>query len=285
MPTTCARGLFRGRSSCISRSEVGDELGVKLTRMWRVLRSAGVVTPDTATAQQPVTGEQFRKNVKENNKEMLIGKKVILTDRLNAHPPEHPGDLFYILQKLSQYAFELGMLDWRNGVDPSPYFAQIKNAFVEALEIRPDILPGNQNPGFMAIVSNMMGWDLPFNTEPPGKDDLKFEAIWMDRWIIAGLADPACWPIKTKAPAAKNKFINQCLDDYWALLTDQVDPEEGMRRCIKNYDRRATHQTFKVLSPYCGGGSYNELFVDYTLAAILKKRGLLSNSVHDWVWG
>lgn len=106
----------------------------------------------------------------------------------------------------------------------------------------------------------------------------------MDSWIIAGLNDPSCWPLKANAPAVKTKFINKCIDDYWALLTDQIDPKEGIERCLKNYDRRATHPTFKVMSPFYGGSEYNSLFVDYTLAAILKKRGLTSNSVHDWVW-
>jgi hypothetical protein len=238
-----------------------------------------------ANAHEWATGEQFRKNVKENNIVCLTQKKKILLDGLRAQPPEHPGILFGDLQHLSQYAFQLGMLDWREGRDPSPYLAEIQSNFALALDIRPDILPGTQNPAFMAIMSNMMGWDLPFNTDPPGEEDLKFSMIWMDRWIIAGLTDPSCWPMKEKAPAVKNQFINKCLDDYWALLTDQIDPEEGIQRCIKNYDRRATHQTFKALSSIYCGGQYNELFVDYTLAAILKKRGLRSNSVHDWVWG
>jgi hypothetical protein len=261
------------------RSSLVRVARMQFLKAW--FRSRGKQT----TKQEPLTGEQFRKNVKENNIEWLARRKEILTDRLNAQPPEHPGDLFYIVQKLSQYALELGMLNWREGADPSPYFVQAQSALVEALDARPDILPSNQNPGFMAIMSNMMGWNFPFNTEPPGKDDLKFDMIWMDRWIIAGLANSSCWPSKAKAPVAKIQFINRCLDDYWALLTDQIDPEEGIRRCIKNYERRATHPTFKVLPAYCGGGQYNGLFVDYTLAAILKKRGLSSNSVHDWVWG
>ena len=236
------------------------------------------------TADTPSVGEAFRKKVKILNAQWLGEKKQRLNDHLHLQPPQHPGDLFYSLQKLSQYALELGMLDWRDGIDPRPHFAEIKNSFELALNIRPDILPGNQNPSFMAIMSDMLGWNLPFNTDPPEGDLLKFEMIWMDRWLIAGLTDPNCWPMKAKAPVGKNKFINQCLDDYWALLTDQVDPEEGMQRCIKNYNRRATHPTFKALSSYLGGGAYNALFVDYMLAAILKKRGITSNSVHDWLW-
>ncbi len=235
--------------------------------------------------QELVTDEQFRENVKQRNADSLKRRKEILTDRLHAQPLEHPERLFYILESLSQNALELGMLDWREGIDPTAQLSQIKSSFEKALEVRPDILPNNKNPDFMAIVSSMMGWDLPFDTAPPRNDEIKFEMNWLDRWMIAGLHDSSCWPLKANAPVPKNRFINQCLDDYWSLLTDQVDPKEGMQRCIDNYDRRATHATFKSLPTYLGGGAYNGLFIDYTLAAIMKKRGLVSNSVHDWVWG
>jgi hypothetical protein len=176
------------------------------------------------------------------------------------------------------------MMEWRNGIEPDAYFEEIRSSFTVALEARPDILPCQHNPSFMAILSVMFDWGLPFNTDPPNEDDLKYEMIWLDRWIIAGLSDPSCAVKMASAPATGNKFINTCLTDYGVLLADQIDPEEGIRRCLKNYNRRATHPTFKTLSSHYGGASYNELFVDYSLAAILKKRGLTSNSVHDWVW-
>ena len=234
---------------------------------------------------EPATGDTLRRNVHTNNTDCLIMRKKILVDRLRSDPPEHPGDLFYILQKISEYALDLAMLDWRTGIDPRPRLVEIQNSFAMALEVRPDIAPTYGNPGFMAIVHDLMGWDWPFDTDPPGDGEREFDILYMERWIIAGLADPSCWPMKAKAPALKNQFIGKCLDDYWALLTDQIDPAQGIQKCIKNYDRRATHPTLKVLPSYYGGGAYNELFVDYTLAAILKKRRLPSDSVHDWIWG
>lgn len=238
-----------------------------------------------ATQWVPATGERLRKNVKKYSSEWLNDSKKHLTNGLHSEPPKHPGDLFYILDQISQHALELGMLDWRAGIDPSPRLIEIKSSFDVALDVRPDISPTYRNPGFTAITFDMMGWDWPYNTNPPGKDDIKFPVYWMDRWITAGLANPSCWSMKEGIPAVKNQFVQKSLDDYWALLTDQIEPEEGMQRCIKNYDRRATHTTFKAISSYFGGGDYNELFIDYTLAAILKKRGLVSDSVHDWVWG
>lgn len=234
---------------------------------------------------EPVDDAQFRSNVITLCRDNLAAKKAVLADTLRADPPAHPGDLFYTLEKLTQYALELAMIDWRESKDPSLWLAEVQQAFSSALAVRPDILVGHRNPGQMAILSDLMRWDLPFETAPPNEEDLKYAMIWMDRWIIAGLADPSCWPLKADAPATKIQFFNSCLDDYWALLTGEIEPEEGMRRCIANYDRRATHPTFKALRSTDAGGRYNALFIDLTLAAIMKKRGLVSGSVHDWRWG
>jgi hypothetical protein len=241
--------------------------------------------PEAVPRFEPVGDAQFRTNVITLCRDSLAARKTVLGDQLRADPPAHPGELFYTLEKLTQFALELAMIDWREGKDPSPWLADVREAFATALAVRPDILAGHRNPGQMAILSDLMGWHLPFETAPPGEDDLKYAMIWMDRWIIAGLADPSCWPLKAGAPQTKIRFINTCLDDYWALLTGSIDPDEGMRRCIANYERRATHPTFKALRSTDAGGRYNALFVDLTLAAIMKKRGLVSGSVHDWRWG
>jgi hypothetical protein len=236
------------------------------------------------TSLEPAKGPTLLKNVRSNNLILLKFKKDQLYKLLAGDPKEHLGDLFYELQKYAQYEFELAMLDWRRGVDPSPYFHEIERTMTEALSLRPDILSSKLNPSFLAILSHLLGWNFSFNTDPPHDDERKFEMVWLDRWIIAGLAGAPNDHVKPSVVTLKNQFIRRSLEDYWALLTEQVDPQEGIARCIKNYDRRATHPTFGTTSSYYGGSVYNELYVDYTLAAILKKRGLMSNTVHDWIW-
>lgn len=240
---------------------------------------------DQAAVWTPVSDDQFRRNVIENCRRTAAQRRAHLPGLLQADPPLHPGDLFYQLGKLSGDLLQLAMIDWRDGTDPRPHLAEIQQHWTAALSARPDILSAEYRDDFLFVISDLLGWGIPFNGDPPGEELRKFDMLWMERWINAGLADPSCWPLKAKAPPTKGKFINKCLDDYWALLTDQIDPEEGIRRCIANYDRRATHPTFQALPILCCGGRYNALFVDYTLAAILKKRGLTSGTVHDWVWG
>ncbi|MFM5923531.1 MAG: hypothetical protein ACKOPG_05030 [Novosphingobium sp.] len=240
---------------------------------------------DKAAQWKPVSPEQFRKNVIEGRRTTIALRKKHLPELLKSDPALHPGDLSYQLGRLSGDLLQLGMIDWRDGIDPRPYFAEIREHWTQALAVRPDIPSAEYRDDFMFVISDMLDWGLPFDASPPGEDLLKFDMLWMERWINAGLVDPSCWALKAKAPPTKIKFINKCLDDYWALLTDQIDPEEGIRRCVANYDRRATHPTFKALEIICCGGDYNALFIDYTLAAILKKRGLVSGTFHDWVWG
>lgn len=241
--------------------------------------------PDTAVQLTPVSSGKFRSNVIENLRLTADERSRHLPGLLQSDPPKHPGDLSYLLGSLSADLLQLAMIDWRDGIDPRLHFVKIRQHWTAALAARPDILSAEYRDDFMFVISDMFGWGIPFNVEPPGDELRKFDVLWMERWINAGLADPSSWPLKAKAPPTKVKFINKCLDDYWALLTDQIDPEEGIRRCIANYNRRATHPTFKAVTRFLGGGEYNELYVDYTLAAILKKRGLTSGSVHDWIWG
>lgn len=230
------------------------------------------------------TVEQFRTNVQDLDLGSLKRLKGILDDQLRSITPEHPERLFYTLTTFSQQAFELGMIEWRQGNDPTHWFNHIKDAVDEVLNFRIDVLPGEQSPGFLAIVSSVMGWTLPFNTDAPTKNEPQTEMTWIDRWVAAGLADRSCWALKDGVQGPKNRFVNQCLHDYWALLTSQISPMEGIRRCIANYDRRATNATFKNYATYMGGGNYNDIYIDYPLAAIMKKMGLKSGSVHDWVW-
>lgn len=236
----------------------------------------------------PATGEQFRRNVLENCERTIELHTAALDRYLNAQPQAHPGDVYSQIDYIAQRSLERAMLDWRDGKDPRPWFDGAKAAFDAALQIRPDILEGNWHdrwhPGTLPVLASLRDWSLPVKNDPPADHLAEFTVLWMEQWINAGLADPSCWPLKAKAPATKNQLINKTLDDYWALLTDQIDPEDGIRRCIKNYERRATHPTFKAVSSYLGGGNCNELYVDYMLAAILKKRGLVSGTVHDWIW-
>ncbi len=139
----------------------------------RFLKTLFRPRPEAPGAHEPISDAQFRMNVIENCQLWLSEREDILHKKLRADPPEHSGDLFYTLEKLSQYALELAMIDWRDGKDPS----EVRSAFATALAVRPDILVGHRNPGHMALLSELMGWDLPFETAPPREDDLKYAMI------------------------------------------------------------------------------------------------------------
>lgn len=263
----------------------------KWVRIWagRLARKRHQAQADKQASRPPLTSEQFRRNVLEDCERTIGLYKEGLTRRLSAQPPAHPGDVYAQIDYIAQRSLERAMLDWRESKDPRPWLDEAKATFDAALPIRPDFLDGNWHdrwyPGVLPVLASLRGWSFPVKNEPPADYLAKFPVLWMEQWINVGLADPTCWPLKAKAPATRNQLIDRTLDDYWALLTDQIDPNEGNRRCIKNYGRRATHPTFKTVSSFLGGGQYNELYVDYLLAAILKQRGLVSGSVHDWVWG
>lgn len=243
------------------------------------------VKPDPAVQSTRLTGEAFRQNVRTCNAEWLAQEKVYLVHNLRPGSTMHPGNLMSQAIKLSRYALQLAMFDWRQGLDPRPHLVEIEAAFAQAIAVRPDILLSQHDPSFVPVVASLMGWDLPVKAAPSDESARRYALPWMEQTIAAALTDPAFQLAEPEPSAKEVKFVNQCVDDYLALLTDRIAPEDGIQRCIKNYNRRATHPTFKSVTSYLGGGEYNELFVDYTLAAILKKRGLTSGTVHDWVWG
>jgi hypothetical protein len=203
---------------------------------------------DQTAAWTPVSDEQFRSNVIENCRRTAAQRRAHLPDLLQSDPPLHPGDLSYQLGKLSGDLLQLAMIDWRDGSDPRPHLAEIQQHWTAALSVRPDILSAEYRDDFLCVISDLLGWDIPFNREPPGDDLHTFDMKWMERWINAGLADPSCWPLKAKAPRAKNTFINKCLDDYWALLTDQIDPDASdIPGLADPLLRRAVQRAFRGL--------------------------------------
>jgi len=240
--------------------------------------------PARGPAKGPISDADFRRNVARGAADGVAAYTQGIRTKLAATPPPHPGDLFYMLGRLSHYAMELALIDWRGGIDPRPRLAVIPEAYNRALAVRPDILVGHANPGLVAVLSGMLGWGLPFETAPPPEEERKFALLWLDRWVIAGLASPDCWPAMATASPLKGTFIAKTLGDYRALLTGEGDPVEAIRRCIANFERRATHPAFTNAATEMGPGRYNALTVDVVLAAIMKQRGLVSGTVHDWVW-
>lgn len=240
--------------------------------------------PPPGRAREPISDAEFRRNVARGATDGVAANTARLAERLAATTPAMPGDLFYMLGRLSHHAIMSALIDWRGGIDPRPRLAVIPEAYNRALAARPDILVGHANPGLVAVFSGMLGWGLPFETAPPPEEERKFALLWLDRWVIAGLASPDCWPAMATATPLKGTFIAKTLGDYRALLTGEGNPGEAIRRCIANFDRRATHPAFTNAATEMGPGRYNALTVDVMLAAIMKQRGLKSGTIHDWVW-
>ena len=240
--------------------------------------------PPRGQAREPISDAEFRRNVIAGAAEGVATRAAHLAALLAAEPPAHSGDLFNTLDRLSHYAIKLALIDWRDGADPRPRLAVIPEAYNRALAARPDILVGHANPGLVAVFSGMLGWGIPFETALPSEEERKSALLWLDRWVIAGLANPECRPAMATATPTKGTFIAKTLADYHALLTVEGDPQEAIRRCIANFDRRATHPAFTNAATEMGPGRYNALCVDVVLAAIMKQRGLVSGTIHDWKW-
>ena len=273
-----------GAGLCLHASGTGPVGGAAMRFLRSIFGKQPAPEPPRGRAREPISDADFRRNVARGAADGVAAKTAHLAELLAAEPPTHPGNLFYALSRLSHYAIKLALLDWRDGSDPRPRLAVIPEAYKRALAARPDILVGHANPELVAVLSGMLGWGIPFETAPPPEEERKFALLWLDRWVIAGLASPDCWPAMATATPLKGTFIAKTLADYCALLTGEGGPQEAIRRCIANFERRATHPAFTNAATEMGPGRYNALTVDVMLAAIMRQRGLKSGTIHDWIW-
>ena len=113
--------------------------------------------PQRGQAKGPIGDADFRRNVVQSAANGMATYTEGIRAKLTANRPTHPGDLFYTLGRLSHYAIELALIDWRGGIDPRPRLAVIPEVYDRALAVRPDILVGHANPGLVAVVSGMLG--------------------------------------------------------------------------------------------------------------------------------
>lgn len=74
---------------------------------------------------------------------------------------------------------------------------------------------------------------------------------------------------------------------YYRLLRSSQDSDATgtVEKAISLFEKRKSNGFYSTGEQSDGGGNYNAITVDYRLAAIMKKIGYKSDSVHWWQWG
>ena len=198
---------------------------------------------------------------------------------------QNAGDIF-------RYNMMLGMMAWRDGDDPSALFSQ---AIDDIIMYRDDLLSRGMGISELplstaTILASLLGRQSEFEL---GECELD---VCGDLFLDCHLAK--C--LQGFAPgndirsgfeqlhkAKRHALAIRTYEAYFRLL--DLDPsssevEQYVAKAEANFSARRKDAYYSGGHDIQGGGQYNDLAVDYRLAAILNYRGIHVESVHRWCW-
>ena len=184
--------------------------------------------------------------------------------------------------------FMIGLMHWRDGNNPTPYFRRgldaLADGWAQLQQLRPEWTgPCPIDAHFSVYMAYLIGAPHP----PVKVETLSFplvaEAFFGN--VLIGEADIKDWPKYADAlpKGRRYRLGRQTRDVYASLLAGQIDPEEGVRRAEKLYLQREEDDFYEGCNLEGGGGS-NPFVVDFRLGAILKKLGSSVPTIHAWKW-
>lgn len=188
--------------------------------------------------------------------------------------------------------FDLGLLHWRRGEDPRQDFrgAIMHHDNLTELVRKHRLSPGDFDMSPIYAAMFLMGTKAPlvfFN-------EASYETL---RWpsyeahIVHALFDkePGAGMAKlVESHAARNDELpERLLDVYLQLLglrPSRMGLEERVLRAKTSWAERKREELVERGPAWNGHGVMNDLYVDFYLAAILKKIGVKAQTVHTWNW-
>lgn len=198
---------------------------------------------------------------------------------------ENAGDIF-------RYNVGLGMIAWREGGNPTPFFNQ---AIDDISMCRDDLIsrgmPVSKLPVVTAtIIASLIDRQSQFSLSPC---ELDFAGdLFLDCCLAKRLQDN---PPDTEVQQGLDrlgKLKRQALagrtyKTYFELLDMEAsssDLASAIAEAEANYSARRKDAFYSGGWDIEGGGQYNDIAIDYRLSAIAKFRGFPVASVHGWRW-
>ncbi|MDG2530216.1 hypothetical protein [Caulobacter endophyticus] len=196
---------------------------------------------------------------------------------------QNAGDIF-------RYNVELGLIAWRGGENPKPYFVEAVDDlsdFCQALVDRGDSI-ARLPLGAACLVASLIGRGFAFalDGEPGEAEDLHLDRL-LAAEIRGEAANGAQEGIARLGAVKRQALAARSYKGYFEIL--KAGPNAaGLAALVSSadgaYAARAKDSFFSGGNAIDGGGRYNDLVVDYRLGAILKHLGHESPSMHAWKW-
>jgi hypothetical protein len=221
------------------------------------------------------------------------------------HDPEevvHDRDFVRVLLnhiELVSSHVELGLLNWRRRVSPLADFGRgyaalehLERYLARSAPDRSAMEPTDLRDhvyDFFGITFSLI--NKPIALGGLQGERLEFKYLLYTKYIASLLQDQ---PVSGEVKARALKYLrnhdgvfDESTRTYLMLLGElrsDAPVDELVTRADGLWLRRAKERYFDELSARDGYGEFNDIFVDYTLGAILKKIGWQGESVHRWIW-
>ncbi len=201
--------------------------------------------------------------------------------------------VFLNYRELALRHIEVGLLAWRRNGKPTSHFHQAYAAF-EQLEAFLDRsrtakdaeqLRDHEHDLF-GIVFSLIDRPVKLGLLDGERFDYKF---LLYRKYLASLLQGVAVDATVKERAVKQltggELIDDCVRTYLMLLGEidhDLSTEDLVRRAETLWSKRKNDRYFDQFRPEDGYGEFNDIFVDYTLGAILKKIEWRGGSAHQF---
>lgn len=188
---------------------------------------------------------------------------------------------------------DLGLLQWRRGIDPRPAFegaieAQSKLSAI----VRKYRLPkGDFDLSLTYAAMFLMGQSAPiefFNEETYAELRWPGYQCRLVHILLDQAPSERLEKLTDRHLAENDELPDRTFETYLQLLglhPSKLDMEERVRRARATWVERKRHVLAHEGRALDGHGVMNDLYVDIYLAAVLKKIDWVGPTVHAWTWG
>jgi hypothetical protein len=189
---------------------------------------------------------------------------------------------------------DLGMLRWRQGIDPRADFSSGAEAILAMQSLLQD-LP-QQSRSRPDLATDLVNVSMFLGGHAMARESVGFQPAQarvlcyrclVTSVLLQGSPDPDLFEQCNQFLSENAELVDQTQLTYLELLGLRASGktvDDLVRKAENNWLLRKTSSLFEEGASREGHGAMNELYVDIYLGAILKKIDWEGQSVHRWVW-
>lgn len=200
----------------------------------------------------------------------------------------------YNVKNQAEAYVEIGVLRWRQGIDPRPDFASAISAYGEAVALAQKHEVPRSEFGLCPltyVAFSLMGQHTElFFQDPPDRLPIRRYPLYehcLCHWLHDHEPDEPVIKLLEWHLSKKPILYDDVFRNYFQLLGKwpaDKDRATLVGEAESYWLKRKTSRHYHNLSAIDGHGEYNDIYLDLRLSAVMKKIGWTGESIHRWVW-